>query len=317
MRLARAALVAALWATSSRGFACPCQGSSGPAAGVTTASDRIGASLTETTRFVPGAWRANGLYGSLGPGEHQASEDVTAIVGYRPIVPLELSLETAVGHESFASPFFHEERTALGDTTLRARWDAIDEPMPYERVRIPWPSVTVLFSLRAPTSPAGNSDSTGAFSGTTGSVGSSSTSEGLGAWEPSIGGAFVRTLDERWQVSAYLEAAYRFSDTYIHRDRHLGPRVFAQAGARFAPTPTTGIGVLTDYGWEGDVSYEGHTTPDTSQRIWGIGAFCYLRAEPSRLRWGALVHYSPPFDGVSKNASQSTSVAVSLGYVFL
>jgi hypothetical protein len=64
------------------------------------------------------------------------------------------------------------------------------------------------------------------------------------------------------------------------------------------------------------VAYDGATNPDTSQRVWTVGAFCYLRAEPSRLRWGAMVRYAPPIDGVGKNASQSTSVAVSLGYVF-
>jgi hypothetical protein len=297
--------------------ACPCQGSSGPGASVTTASDVFGASLTETTRFVGGAWRRNGDYGPLAPGERQSAEDLTAIAGYRPRRELEASLEMAVGHQSFTSPDFHSVRTAFGDTTIRARWDAIDEPMPYEHPRIPWPAVSVILSLRMPTSPSGRGEAASVFSGTTGSVGASATSEGLGAWEPSLGVAAVRSFDERWQMSAYVEAAYRFPDSYLGIDRHLGPRVLAQLGARFAPTNTTGVGLTTDYGWEGPVSYEGMPPGDTSQRIWTVGAFCYLRAEPSRLRWGAMVRYAPPIDGVGKNASQSTSVAVSLGYVFL
>jgi hypothetical protein len=276
----------------------------------------FGASLTEATRFVSGAWRANGTYGPLGPGERQSAEDLTAIAGYRPMPPLELSVETAAGHQSFTSPYFDQTRTAFGDTTLRARWDAIDEPMPFEHPRFPWPALTLIVSLRMPTSPSGRGDATNPFSGTTGSVGASATSEGLGAWEPSIGAAFVKTFDERWQMSAYVEGAYRFPDSYIGRDRHLGPRVLAQLGARFAPTPTTGVGLTTDYGWEGDVAYDGATAPNSSQRLWTVGAFCYLRAVPSRLRWGAMVRYAPPIDGVSKNASQSTSFAVSLGYVF-
>jgi hypothetical protein len=309
----RAPLFAVLCLLTRGALACPCQGSSGPAAGVTSPSERLGASFTETTRFVAGAWRPNGTYAPLAPGERVASEDVTAIVGYRPVVPVEFSVETAVGHQSSTSPDFHMARTAFGDTTVRARWDAVDEPMPYQHPRIPWPAVTLLLSLRMPTSPSGRSD----FSGTTGSVGASATSEGLGAWEPSLGAALVRTFGPRFQASAYLEAAVRSADTYLGRERHLGPRVFAQIGARYAPTPTTGIGVLTDYGWESEVAFDGRTDPDTSQRVWGVGAFCYLRAEPSRLRWGALVHYAPPVDGIGKNASQSTSVAVSLGYVFL
>jgi len=285
----RVALLATAWCIWARAaVSCPCQGSSGPAASVTTPSDVVGASVTTTTRFVPGAWLPNGIYAPLAPGERQSSEDVTAIVGYRPTAPFELSVETAVGHESFTSPDFHMARTAIGDTTVRARWDAIDEPMPYQHPRIAWPQVTLLLSLRMPTSPSGRNGNSNVFAGTTGSVGSSATSEGLGAWEPSIGAAFVRTLDERWQISAYVEGAYRFADSYLGRDRQLGPRFLSQLGARFAPTP-----------------------------IWGVGAFCYLRAEPSRLRWGAMIHYAPPFDGIGKNASQSTSFAVSLGYVFL
>src|SRR5262249_5945752 len=110
MNRAGARLFAALLVASPGVRACPCQGSSGPAAGVTTSTERLGASLTETTRFVPGAWRPRGQYAPLGPGEQQSSEDITAIVGYRPIVPLEISLETAVGHQNFTSPLFHTER---------------------------------------------------------------------------------------------------------------------------------------------------------------------------------------------------------------
>jgi hypothetical protein len=283
-------------------------------------TERVGASLTETTRFVGGAWSPHGRYAPFTAGQHEASEDVTAIVGYRPIVPLEVSVETALGHQSFNSPDFHTARTVIGDTTLRARWDVLDEPMPFEHPRIAWPAITVLFSLRMPTSPSGRDEASSVFSGTTGSVGSSASSEGLGAWEPSVGGAFVHTFNDRFQASAYLEAAYRFPDSYLGISRHLGPRLFAQAGARYAPTPATGVGVITDFGWESDVSYPGQpasSTENTDQRVWTVGAFCYLRAEPSKLRWGALVRYAPPVDSIGKNASQSTSVAVSLGYVFL
>jgi hypothetical protein len=284
---------------------------------VTTSTDRLGASLTETTRFVTGAWRPNGTFSPLAPGERQSSEDITGLVGYRPIAPLEVSVEAAVGHQMFTSPDFDTSRTAFGDTTLRARWDALDEPMPFEKTVLPWPAVTLLLALRIPTSPSGRDGSGNPFSGTTGSVGASASSEGLGAWEPSLGAAFVRSFGDLFQASAYIEAAYRFPDTYLGIERHLGPRVFGQLGARYAPSPATGIGVLTDLGWEGDVAYSGSTQPNTSQRIWTVSAFGYLRAEPSSLRWGALLRYTPPVDGIGMNASQSTSFSVSLGYVFL
>src|SRR5262249_40210652 len=161
-------------------------------------------SLTETTRFVSGAWRPNGTYAPLAPGERQASEDVTALVGYRPVVPLELSVEAAVGRQTFTAREFDSGRTAFGDTTLRARWAVLEEPMPFEHPSIAWPAVTVLLSLRIPTSPSGRDGSESIFSGTTGSVGASASSEGLGAWEPSLGAAFVRSFGELFQASAYL-----------------------------------------------------------------------------------------------------------------
>ena len=92
----------------------------GPAAGVTMSNEGLGASLTETTRFVGGAWHPNGNYGPFTAGQHESSEDVTAIVGYRPIVPLELSLEAAVGHQSFNSPDFHTARTVFGESRRTA-----------------------------------------------------------------------------------------------------------------------------------------------------------------------------------------------------
>lgn len=293
------------------GTACPCQGSSGPVGAVTSQMDRFGMSLTETGRIVHGAWRSNGEYSALAPGYRYWSLDVTGVAGYRPIPRIELGAETAFGRQSASSPDFSNRQTGFGDTTLRVRWDAIDEPMPYEKLL--WPALSLVFAVRAPTASLGR-DESGAFSGTTGSVGSSASSEGLGAWEPGVTAALVRTV-ERFQFGVAAEAAYRFPDTSLGLERHLAPRFFVQAGARYAPSPTTGIGLLTDLGAEGDVSFEGQPQPATSQRLWTIGAYGYVRVEGTGLRWGALVRYAPPIDEVGKNASRATSVAVSLGYV--
>jgi hypothetical protein len=276
--------------------------------------DRFGVSLTETGRIVHGAWRSNGSYSALAPGDRYWSLDLTGTVGYRPIPIVELGAEAAVGHQSASSSDFADRHTGFGDTTFRVRWDAIDEPMPYERPLVPWPALTIVGSLRAPTASLGR-DTSGVFSGTTGSVGSSASSEGLGTWEPGVTAAVVRSIDSRFQVSLVGEAAYRFPDTSLGLERHLAPRFFAQVGARYAPSPATGIGILTDIGTEGNVTVDGSERHATSQRLWTVGTYGYLRVEGTGLRWGALVRYAPPIDDIGRNASRATSVSVSLGYV--
>jgi hypothetical protein len=308
-----AALAGSL-AVSSSLHACPCQGSSGPVGAVTSQMDRFGVSLTETARVVHGAWRPNGTYSALAPGDMQSALDVTGTAGYRPIPVIELGAEAAFGHQSASSPYFSSRHTGFGDTTLRVRWDAIDEPMPYEKPPLPWPALTLVASLRIPTASLGR-DESGVFSGTTGSVGSSASSEGLGTWEPGLSAALVRSIEERFQLSLVGEAAYRLPDTSLGLERHLAPRFFAQVGIRYAPSQTTGIGLLTDVGAEGNVELEGIERPATSQRLWTVGGYGYIRVEGTGLRWGALVRYAAPIDGIARNASRTTSEAESLGYV--
>jgi hypothetical protein len=121
-------------------------------------------------------------------------------------------------------------------------------------------------------------------------------------------------VSERVQVTLFGETGYRFSDDYLGIPRHLGPRVLGELSARYAPTPGSGVGALVDLGWESEVAYRGVTRADTDQRLLTLGVFAYLRAEPTKLRWGAMVRTSPWFDGAGKNATSATSVGVSLGY---
>jgi len=295
-------------------MACPCQGSSGPVGAVTSQTDRIGVSVTETARVVHGAWRSNGDYAPLAAGNRQWSLDFTGAVGYRPIPVVELGAETAFGRQSASSPDYASSQTGFGDMTFRVRWDAVDEPMSYEKTTLPWPSLTVVGSVRAPTASLGR-DASGVFSGTTGSVGSSASSEGLGTWETGAAAALVRAVAERFQFSLIGEAAYRFPDTSLGLERHLAPRFFGQLGARYMPTPTTGIGLLTDLGAEGNVVLEGIERPATNQRLWSVGAFGYLRTGSTGLGCGALIRYSPAIDDISRNATRATSLSLSLGYL--
>ncbi len=307
---------AALLLAAARAPACPCQGSSGPGGAVTTSMDRFGGSVTETSRFVSGEWLANGKYEPLAPGDQQLSLDTTVALGYRPIPAIELGAESAFGHQSVSSassPATSSTHTGFGDLILRARWEALDEPMPWEKTALPWPSVAFVASVRAPTASLGRGTES-VFSGTTGSVGSAASSEGLGAWETSMAVALVRSIGPKFQLNLAGEAAYRFADSALGIQRHLAPRFLGQVGARYSPSTATGFGVMTDLGAEGDVTYQGAVDPATNMRLWAIGAYAFYRAEPTALRCGVMVRYEPALDDVSRNASRATSFAVSLGY---
>jgi hypothetical protein len=292
--------------------ACPCQGSSGPASSVTTSEERFGASLTETGRVGYGTFSPSGTYRAYGRDSHESTLDVTGLAGYRLLPPVELSVESTVGHVSFSGPDSASRHTGFGDTTIRVRWDALDEPMPFERRALSWPAISGVLSVRMPTASGVASDS----SGTTGSIGSSASSEGLGAWETAAGVVLLHSFGARWQVSGFGEAAYRFPDTSIGLERHRPPRLFGQVGARYAPTPTTAVGALTDLGWEGNVTINGEPEPATSQRLWAVSAFGTFRTSPSGLRWGTLLRWVPPVSGFNRNATGTTSLGVSIGYAF-
>ncbi len=295
-------------------FACPCQGSSGPAGAVTSTADRFGVSLTETGRNTEGAWGPSGRYARLAPGERYWSLDVTGVVGYRPIPVVEIEAETAFGHQSASSPDFASAHTGVGDSIFRFRWDALDEPMPYVRSVLPWPAVSLVASIRAPTASLGR-DSSGVFSGTSGSVGSAASSEGLGAWETSLALGLTRSISPKFLVSLAGEAAYRFPDSSLGLPRHLAPRLFVQAGGRYAPTPDIGVGVLTDLTGEGDVSYDnGPPLRATSERLWAVGLYGYFRVRDTGFRCGTMFRFEPPLDDISRNATRATSLSVSLGY---
>jgi hypothetical protein len=284
---------------------------------VTTEADRFGVSLTEAARSYSGVWDYAGTYRPLGSGDQNLALDVSAIAGYRPIPVLEVGAETAFGHQTTDSVSSNTATslTGFGDTTLRVRWDALDEPMPYMHTALPWPSLTVVGSLRIPTAYLGRDADKSGLVGRTGSVGSSSSSVGLGAWETSLAVAFGRTFAERFSIGLTGELAYRFSDSSLGFERHLAPRYFVQLGLRYAPTPLTGLGLTTDLGGEGDVTRDGESEPATSIRLWTVGVYGYERIEGTGLRVGALVQYEPPIDGLSRNASRATSLSISLGYV--
>lgn len=315
--LAAAAILA--WVTGSLpAHACPCQGSSGPGAALTTRFQRFGASLTETTRLVHGAWDPEGEYSALGDGSMQWSEDYALALAVRPLDRVEAGVQMAYGWQSVSAPGYETDRIGFGDTTFKLRWEAIDEPMPFEK-GLHYPSLAAVGSVRAPTGTVTRvedpNQSGGVASGTTGAVGATASSQGLGTWELAL--ALVgqkMLLGQRLQLNVSGEAAYRLADDAIGVPRKLGPRLFGQANARYIPSPLWGFGAMTDIGWEGDVEFSGQTRTGTGQRLWGIGAFVYFVMSNVNLRSGLMVRYNPPVNGLNVNAVGATSIALSFGY---
>jgi hypothetical protein len=268
---------------------------------------------------VHGAWNPHGGYTPLAENNLQWLIDYALALGYRPADRIEIGAQAAFGWQSVSSPGFHSERTGFGDTRFSMRWEAFDEPMPFQKV-FPHPALAVIAGVRTPTgtvSRVGDSRRGALASGTTGAVGATASSQGLGAWEPSLAVNAQKMLaHRRLQLNLSGELAFRLPDDSIGVDRKLGPRVLGQVTARYIPSPIWGVGGLTDLGWEGDVTLEGVRRTGTGQRLWNVGAFVYIVVPDTNLRWGAAVRYAPPFNGVSVNAVGATSFAVSLGYAW-
>lgn len=321
MRSKRPPIVAAAYAAglalglfvATTASACPCQGSSGPGAAITSQMNTYGFSVIETARLVHGAWLPNGKYTPLGSNNFQWLFDLAFGAAYRPIRHLELGLQSAFGRQSVSAPSFSSQRTGFGDTTLNARWEAVDEPMPFEKKAFPIPAVAVIAKLRTPTGTVTRTNQLG--SGRTGSIGTTASSQGLGTWEPALALDLQRTFARRKaQANLAGEFAYRLPDDALGRDRQLGPRLLAQLNVRYLATSRIGVGVVTDLGWEGDVAYNGQRVPGTAQRLWSIGGFGYYTVPDVGLRSGLMVRYAPPVNGINVNAIGATSISVSLGY---
>ncbi len=295
--------------------ACPCRGSSGPGGALTSQLDTFGASFTQSVLFVHGGWSPFGEYADLGSGAMQTQLDYALALAWRAVDTVELGADVAYGRQSTSAVGFSSERTSFGDTSLRARWEAFDEPMPWRGE--PWPSVAGVFTVRTPTGsvdPPRQPDEGRVQSGTTGTIGASASSQGLGSWEMGLAVDLSRRITAWWRVNAVGEVAFRLPDDSIGLERRLPPRAFTQASLVHSPSTTMTLGLSTDLGWEADVRFDGQKRSGTTQRLWNVGAFWTLRSEKTGVRTGILIRHAPPVDEISVNAARATSVGVSLGW---
>lgn len=300
-----AGLVAiALSALTSRSRACPCSDNPGSSGPLTTTRDRAGLALSESVSAAHGLWDADGRYSRFDGS--RGSIFWTLAGAFRPVPRLELHAELGAGTSHLRAPGFEAEHRGLSDTTLGAFYDALDEPMPYERA--PWPSLTVLARVRLPT--GGTESAT-----TTGSTDSTGGRSGLGAYEATLGFRAAKALTERNTLSAAGELSLRLPDDSLGAERQLGPRAFGMLAITRTLTTALSLELLTSLTWEAEVAFRGERVPGTAQRLWNVEAAAIWTISDG-LGATASGGGAPPVDFVSSNTLGGVRGGVSLTYVF-
>ena len=315
-RLAPAAVLAvtALLVSPRAALACPCRGTFGPGAAVTQVVERWALSLNPAASVVHGTWSPYGDYVPFAETTAQRSVDLALAAGFRPVRSLELGLTAAYGWQSLELSSGSYAAHNLGDTTAHLRWMAREELMPDLGKPFAAPTLEIIAALRLPTGTVRRSGAKSAASGTTGAVGTTATSQGLGTWELSLGAQADKSVSRRVDLALLLQAGYRLPDESIGLARRLGPRALAQLTVRYRLSTETAIGLSNDLGWEGDVRYEGETEPGTGQRVWGAAAFVTFAPIASSWRSGLVLRHTPTVDLLGVNALATTTLALSVGY---
>lgn len=285
-------------------LACPCSDNPGSSGPLTTTRDRVGVALSESVSAAHGVWDGEGRYSRFDGS--RGSLFWTLAGAFRPVTRLELHAELGAGTSYLRAAGFEAEHRGLSDATLGAFYDAVDEPMPYERA--PWPSLTVLARVRIPT---GGTESTS----TTGSTDSTGGRSGLGAYEATLGFRAAKALTPRNTLSASGELSLRLSDESLGARRQLGPRAFGMLAITRSVSSELSLELLTSLTWEGEVAFRGERVSGTAQRLWNVeGAAIWTIADG--LGATASAGGAPPVDFVSRNTLGGVRGGVSLTYVF-
>lgn len=304
-----AALVAVALARPA-GACGSCRGPSGPGATLTAPWERTGVALSQTARLGHGSYASDGAYRALGADRDQVVTHTLALA-LRPVERLELSTTFTFGSALLTTPGFSSSRRSWGDSMVRGRYEIVKEPaLDLASVR-GHPSLALAPSLRLPTGTVDAAPS--APVAAAGTVGSSATNMGLGAWEVGLAADVRRTFGgSKWQASAVVEVAARTADHALGRRRQLGPR----AGGRLVLVrfvdPFT-VAVFVDVAGETDVAYAGRRALGSAQRTAGAGASIGYKSEMG-LRTGLALLAQPPLSGLGVNAVAATALTAFVGY---
>jgi hypothetical protein len=189
----------------------------------------------------------------------------------------------------------------VGDLAVRSHLSVREEAMPHEA---PLPSLGASLLVRAPLASASARPS---------SYGSGGAQLGLGAWELGIGLDASRSLWPELRLALAAEAAYRFSDTALRRERRLAPRVDGVLGLGFEPDGEFSASIALRARASGNVELEGRELSGTSERVVTlvIGA---AFAAASGVRSSITFSHEPAINGLSLGSTATSALSFGLGF---
>jgi len=281
-----------LWTT--RGAACSCSGQ-GPASALTRLDQTYGVRLSQRLVLGQGAANSRGQYQAFAPGEHDRSVEYALLMAYR-MQRLELAATVGYGTRGAAFSEASELSTGLSDTLLRARYEAAEEPMPWQGGV--YPSLAMLGTLRLPTARA-----------------EGLAPRGLGTYEFALGVSLERSFARLFRVGVLAELAGRLPDTTLGITRRLGPRASAEFTLSYFATPDLVLSALISTRWEGNVTAQQRMQYGTAQRLTEVGAAISFQPWKSPFRAGFVQRYAPGIDGLSANTLLSLTGEFWIGYV--
>lgn len=289
-----------------------CRGPGGAGSALTAPWQRYGVSIVETMRAGHGVFDERSRFRGFGSESHDRVLEVAFAAAVRPVDAVELGATTAYGNVLVGGPAFRSSRGALGDLSLRLRWELLQEPPLELTGQQRLPAVGLTFTSRLPTGPVDRATTAGASGPSPGTVGSTATSQGLGTTELALAVDVRKTFASRFQIGAVGEAGWRAPDDSIGLRRALGPRGLVRImGIMFEGDAT--FGLFADLAAEGDVRYGTRTSPDSGQRSVSVGASGSYKTKLG-LRTGLALTYQPPIDGLSKNAVAATGITTFLAF---
>ncbi len=289
-----------------------CRGPGGAGSALTAPWQSYGVSIVETMRIGHGVFDQRSRFRGFGPDSHDRVLELAFAGAVRPIDPVELGATAAYGNVLVGGPGFRSSRGALGDLTLRVRWEILQEPPLELTGQQRLPAVGLTFTTRVPTGAVDRATTSGASGPSPGTVGSTATSQGLGTTELALALDVRKTFASRFQIGAVGEAGWRAPDESIGLRRALGPRGLVRLMGIMFEGDTT-FGLFADLAAEGDVEYGSRTSPDSGQRSFSLGASGSYKSKIG-LRTGLALTYQPPIDGLSKNAVAATGITTFLAF---
>jgi hypothetical protein len=282
----------ALW--TARAGACSCSGQ-GPASALTRPDQKWGLRLSERLVLGQGAFNSHGRYRAFALDERDRSQEFALLAAYR-IRRMELSAVLGYGARDVALSTATERNAGLDDTLLRVRYEAAEEPNPWESGV--FPSLAMLGTVRLPSASAAGI-----------------APRGLGTTEFALGVSLERSFGPRFRAGLLAELAGRLPDTSFGYTRALGPRASAEATLSYFATPDLVLSALVSTRWEGNVSVNQRAQSGTAQRLTEIGAAISFQPWKSPLRAGVSQRYAPGIDGLSANTLAALSSEFWVGYV--